>query len=326
MENIPLDKTMLLSLFLETLLYGVFLSLYLLTLFILLVLNKSQRRLLLPVATLLLLFATTHLLIDFVEALEAFIFNVHTIGADAYFSILSSPFEVSKTMVYAAQTILADSVIVWRCYVLNHRRLSIAIPGFTVLLTNAGLASYVTWDLSQTPIGSPISTAGAWCVTSFYILTMLLSAACSALISWRIYRTRRAIPGGVSVLLPVLIAIIESGTIYAASLLASLLTFLSGSNARFLAVNIIPPIMGTAFCLIILQVHFQVGGNSSKSAESRAIIPGHFARRCEQETYSMQPVNLVHTKDSEEMQTEIVYSDMASGNKRESVSEGVFEL
>lgn len=112
MENIPLDKTMLLSLFLETLLYGVFLSLYLLTLFILLVLNKSQRRLLLPVATLLLLFATTHLLIDFVEALEAFIFNVHTIGADAYFSILSSPFEVSKTMVYAVQTILADSVIV----------------------------------------------------------------------------------------------------------------------------------------------------------------------------------------------------------------------
>lgn len=188
-----MDKVMLLSLFLETLLYGVFLTLYLLTMFILLVLtgNKSQRRFLIPVATLLLLFATTHLLIDFVEALEAFIFEVHTIGADAYFSILSSPYEVSTTMVYAAQTILADSIIVWRCYVLNRRRLLVAIPGFIVLLTNAVLACYVTWDLSRTPIGSPISTTGASCITTFYILTMLLSATCSVLISWRIYYTRR---------------------------------------------------------------------------------------------------------------------------------------
>jgi hypothetical protein len=65
----------------------------------------------------------------------------------------------------------------------------------------------------------------------------------TVLISWRIYYTRRVMPGGVSVLLPVLIAIIESGTIYATSLLASLLTFLLGSNVRFLTVNIVPPIM-----------------------------------------------------------------------------------
>ncbi|KAG0700749.1 hypothetical protein DFH29DRAFT_930673 [Suillus ampliporus] len=317
--DIPLDEASLLSLFLETLLYGVFLTLYLLTLLVLLNKTGTQRQLLIPVATLLLCFATAHLLIDFVRALEAFIFKVHTIGADAYYAMLASPLQLAKTAVYATQTILADGVIVWRCYVLNHRRLSIAITGCIVLLTNGVLGCYVLWVLSQTPLVSPISATGAWCITAFYILTMLLSVTCTGLIAWRIYHTRRVMQGGFGSLLP-------SGALYSTSVLASLLAFLAGSNGKFPAVDVIPSVTGIAFCLIILQVHFEVGGNPSKPADPRNMIINHFPERDGRDaSYSMEPMN-VHVADLEDTQTEDVQSDMIGSDKKKMFPEGVFQL
>jgi len=53
-----------------------------------------------------------HLVIDFVRALQAFVFQVHTIGVDAYYSQLSSPLELAKMTLYVTQTILADGVMV----------------------------------------------------------------------------------------------------------------------------------------------------------------------------------------------------------------------
>jgi hypothetical protein len=53
-----------------------------------------------------------HLIIDFVRALEAFIFNVDTTGADTYYSNLASPLELAKTALFITQPILADGVMV----------------------------------------------------------------------------------------------------------------------------------------------------------------------------------------------------------------------
>ncbi|KAG0699931.1 hypothetical protein DFH29DRAFT_934702 [Suillus ampliporus] len=324
--DLPLDEASLLSLFLETLLYGVFLNLYLLMLLILLNKTGTQRQLLITVATLLLCFATAHLLIDFVRALEAFIFEVHTIGADGYYLILASPLQLAKTTVYVTQTILADGVIVWRCYILNRRRLSIAIPGCIVLLANGALGCSVIWILSQTPLASPISATGAWCITAFYILTMLLSVTCTGLIAWRIYHTRRVMPGGFGSLLPVFIVIVESGALYSTSVLASLIAFLAGSNGKYPAVDVIPSVMGISFCLIILQVHFEVGSNHSKSADPRSMIINHFPERDEQDaSYSMEPMN-VHITNLEDTRTEDIQSDMIDRDKRKMLPEGVFQL
>lgn len=90
-----------------------------------------QRQLLIPVATLLLCVATAvsviikplgriaqhggllqHLIIDFVRALEAFVFKVNTIGADAYYSNLASPLDLASKALYITQTTLADGVVV----------------------------------------------------------------------------------------------------------------------------------------------------------------------------------------------------------------------
>ncbi|KAG1814462.1 hypothetical protein EV424DRAFT_1541416 [Suillus variegatus] len=267
---ISLPEASLLALFLETLFYGVFFTFYWLTLGILLKKYGVQRGLLLPVATLLLCIATAHLIIDFIRALEAFVLNVDTIGADAYYSNLASPLELTKTALYVTQPTVADSVLVWRCYVLNNRSLLVGIPGCIVLLANGAIGYYIVWCLSRTVAGTSVYTTIPGLITTFYILTMLISIDMTALISWRIWRSRRSISGGSAELLPVLIVIVEGGAIYATSVLALLLAFLTGSNGQYPAMDIGPPVVGIVFCLVILQVHFCVGNNPQPSSPSKS--------------------------------------------------------
>ncbi|KAG1822018.1 uncharacterized protein BJ212DRAFT_936670 [Suillus subaureus] len=227
--GIALPEAELIAVFLETLFYGVFFTLYWSTLVILLKKGGIQRDLLIPVATLLLCIATAHLIIDLVRVLEAFIFSAPTIGADAYYSNLASPLELAKTALYVTQPTVADAVLVWRCYVLNNRSLLVGIPGCIVLLTNGAIGYYVVWCLSQAGVGSTVYTIAPGFITTFYVLTMLISVICTTLISWRIYHSRRSMSDN-PVLLPVLIVVIESGALYATSVLALLLAFLTGSN------------------------------------------------------------------------------------------------
>ncbi|OJA13429.1 hypothetical protein AZE42_12151, partial [Rhizopogon vesiculosus] len=235
-----------LALFLETLFYGIFLTLYLLTIFILLAKTGIQRQVLIPVATLLHCIANAHLVISFVRALEAFVFNIQTISPDAYYlANFSSPSGLAKVALYLLQTTLADVVIVWRCYVLNHRSLLVAVPGCIALLTNMGVVCYIIWSVSQNPVGSAVSIQVNICITTFYASTMVISVACT---------------NGFPTFLPVVIVIVESGALYATSVLVLLVTFLTGSNAQYIMLDVITPIVGIAFCLVILQIHFQVGG------------------------------------------------------------------
>ncbi|KAG0700655.1 hypothetical protein DFH29DRAFT_610112 [Suillus ampliporus] len=272
--GIPLDKAAFLALFLESLFYGVFLTLYWFTLFILLKKPGVQRQLLLPVATLLLCISTAHLIIDFVRGLEAFVSNVDTISADAYYSNIASPLYLASTALCVTQTILADGVVVWRSYMLNNRNLLIAIPGCIVLLTNGATGYYVIWSLSRTRPPFNVSPAAFVCIATFDALTMFNSVTSTILIAWRIYRTCRFLPEGLAAFLPVFIAVVESGALYSTGVLLLLLTFLIGSNGQYVMLDIITPIVGITFCLVILQVHFHGGGNSptEQPAEPRGII------------------------------------------------------
>ncbi|KAG1730861.1 uncharacterized protein EDB91DRAFT_744429 [Suillus paluster] len=255
MMGIPLDKALLLALFLETLFYGVFFTLYWLTLFILLKKGSGiQRQLLVPVTTLLLCSATAHLIVDFVRALKAFIFKAGMIGATAYYSNFSLPLFLAKTAIYITQLTLADGVVVWRCYIVHDRSLLIAILGCVALLTNGAIGYYIVWSVSRT---TALSTTSHECITTFITLTMVIDVTCTTLIARRIYSTRRFRPDGLIAFLPVLIVIVESGALYATSVLALLVTFLVGSNGHYTVLDIIPPIVGIAFCLVILQIHIR---------------------------------------------------------------------
>ncbi|KAG1742744.1 uncharacterized protein EDB91DRAFT_1201141 [Suillus paluster] len=339
--SIPLAKAAFLGLFLETLLYGVLLALYWFTLFILLKKTPIQRKVLIPVGTLLLCIATARLIVDFVRGLQAFVFQVDTIGANAYYFNLASPLNLASISLYITQTILGDGALIWRCYMLYSRSLFIAVAGCIVLLALGAIAYYVVWSMSHFGPLFTVSTAGSACITTIYVLTMFISVTCTstsivpdlqtshdqsiaALIAWRIYRTRRFMPDGLGSFLPVFIVIIESGALYAMSVLALLVTSLVGSNGRFVIVCVIPPIIGITFCLIILQVHFHVGCSSptEQPAETRSPMTNLFRGRDVMDAgSSLEPMTVQITEEME-----IGQSDVMGKKNDQRVSGGIFQL
>ena len=73
-------------------------------------------------------------------------------------------------------------------------------------------------------------------------------------ICWCIYQPSREW-GGVRTLLPVLMAIIESGALYTAGVLTTLILFLIESNAQFSALDLLMPLVVSDFRLP-LDDHF----------------------------------------------------------------------
>ncbi|KAF4573439.1 putative NRPS-like protein biosynthetic cluster [Pleurotus pulmonarius] len=114
--GIPLDKAKILAIFLETLLYGIFFTLFWLTLLVLILRGdggQTQRRQLVPLGTVMMVIATAHLIIDFVRVVEAFVAKGNSpIDANAYYEMISHPLHVVKTALYVTQTIIGDAVVV----------------------------------------------------------------------------------------------------------------------------------------------------------------------------------------------------------------------
>ncbi|KAL4255312.1 hypothetical protein AB1N83_013908 [Pleurotus pulmonarius] len=270
--NIPLDKAEILAIFLETLLYGIFFTLFWLTLIVLILRGESgrtQRRRLVPLGIVMMIIATAHLIIDFVRVVQAFVAeNNHPVDANGYYEMISHPLHVVKTIFYVTQTLLGDAVVIWRCYVLLDQRLLVLVPTATVLVVNAAVGYIVCWSLSQASPGSNIfHTASSW-ITTFFILTMCINITCTTAISWRIYTARSPLSTQTS-LTPVLLAVVESGALYASSVLALLISYLSGSNGQYPALDVVTPLVGITFCLIVLQIQFHLTTNAWAMSTTR---------------------------------------------------------
>ncbi|TFY71780.1 hypothetical protein EVG20_g1234 [Dentipellis fragilis] len=270
--GISLVEAEILALFLETLLYGVSVSLYCGLLLSMKKKGTSTRTIMISVASVLLALATAHILIDIIRAMNAFVYAPH--GALAYYNALGDPLVVTKTALYVTQMLLGDSVIIWRCYVVFDRQLlAITVPG-TVLLFNGGVGYYVCYALSQAEPGESIfHTADRW-ITTFFALTMTINILCTCAILWRMYVTSGFAMGSSSLLWPVVVAVIETGAVYSLAILSVLIAYLKKSNGQYPARDIVQPLVGIVFILIALQIrHFGPPMTPDNNQSSASIIP-----------------------------------------------------
>lgn len=267
--TIPLDQAELLALFLENITYGAFLSLF--NLLVVIPLGErnihfSKQRFILPVATLMMLLATMHLTIDFVRALEGFVTGDPEISPHpiAYYQVISQPLHIAKTPVYALQTILGDTVLVWRFYVIYDKRLDILIPTTIILGTNLAIGIVVSWSISVADPGKNIfDTASPW-IAAFFIITMILNVCCTGAIVVKIWCARRHATTASRRLSSVVAVIIESGAMYTTSILGLLIAYLSNSNGQYAALDLVTPLVGVTYCLIVLQVYLAQDIQSSE--------------------------------------------------------------
>ncbi|ETW78678.1 hypothetical protein HETIRDRAFT_324812 [Heterobasidion irregulare TC 32-1] len=279
--GIPLINAELLALFLETFAYAIFVLLDCVTIPIL-IWRRAEvartSRILLPVAVLMLLIATAHIVIDFYRAYVAFTTGRLQPGdtSTTFYENLADPLFITKSALYWLQTTLGDSVIIWRCFIVFAKRWLVVVFPVLLMVPALALPSLEPPYFSPLHSGSQLISSSQCALTStaqarFSSLSTTISSTdmhdLTGLIAWRIYNTGRFRPSAGN-MMPIIVVLIESGALYTSSVIAMLCSYLSGSNGQYPALDLITPLVGIVFCLIILQIRYHFNMPSSASASS----------------------------------------------------------
>ncbi|EPQ58590.1 hypothetical protein GLOTRDRAFT_127087 [Gloeophyllum trabeum ATCC 11539] len=271
MDGIGLDAAQLVAIFLESMFFGMFFILYCIVLWILSHKRTSRRANIVMMSTVTTMFvlAIVHLAIDLSRIMDAFIGqkNVQD-GALLYYANLSNPKQVAKTVVYATQTIIGDSFVVYRTWVVWNRNLWVIIFPALCIVGNAVTGYGVSYELAQVVPGADIflSTLQPW-ITSFFSLTFCTNVICTALIAGRLWWRERSIGHAAQMsFLPVVAVVVESGAIYSAALISLLVVYLSGSNGQYPALDLVNPLIGVTFSLILVRIGLGISNNGTTAS------------------------------------------------------------
>jgi len=259
----PLDEAEIISLFVESIFYGVYLISFgecMRVLFSGAGVQSGINRAMLVVAISMAIFGTLDLALALRHVLDAFIWYRGSGGAIAEFENISSWIQVTRTGCYVVQTLIGDLMLIYRCFMVYNRRwLVIALPltmwtgtlvgGSGLLYVNSHLK--VSTNIDEKHI-VPFLTA-------LLVLSMVQSLVTTSLIAFRILSIDRQVAqfraSKESRLKPISRLIIESGATYTMSLVIFLVVFLCSNNAQYALSDAIMMIIGIVFNMIIVRVH-----------------------------------------------------------------------
>jgi len=269
MADFPVDVAQMVGLFMECILYGVYLVTFGMCMRALLskrTANASIKYHMVLVSLLMFTFATLDVAFGLRHNLEAFIYYKGPGGAIGEFGIESNWVNVMKTADYVAQTAIGDGILVYRCYmVYNKRWIIVSIPAILWLATS--VCSVITIEIEATLRQNAFLNERSLTpfITSTLILTLVLNILTTSLIVYKIYTVNRNSTSfqsrsnigsttEVTQLGQVMRIIIESGLIYTLSVVITVATHLSASNAQYGVSDSVVQIIGIVFNLIIIRV------------------------------------------------------------------------
>jgi len=183
----------------------------------------------------------------------------------------SDPGFVSKAIIYLMQTAISDAFLVYRCWIIWNKKWKVALgPG---LLIVGGLAVGILLVSGlknpKTPTSTEFDPEYLVLFTTYLSLTLVANASATGAIAYRIWTVRRSLAGTISAstsssgstgplggksLLTVVVILLESGSVYFATLVALFASYLAKSNSHFIVFDCVPPIIGIAFTSIIIRV------------------------------------------------------------------------
>ncbi|KAH9055687.1 hypothetical protein EDB87DRAFT_1761350 [Lactarius vividus] len=272
---ISFSSSELLALCFESVLYGVYLVLFVGCIKVLI--SKRRRRAggnirLVLISSTLFVLITWHEIIDAIRLYMAYKGSETSTGADVYYLHVASMLSLMKTSLYLVETLASDLFILYRCYVVWNA--SIAVIALPVLLYFADMgmislsprspALAFTKSRKSKISSSPLEQERI--TNSFFSCTLAVNSVCTGLIAYRIWRTQRQTRDAKmgSNLTHVSIIVIESGAIYLTVLACNVASYVLKSNLFNIFLDMTSPIIGIVFSLIIVRVGLGISSEDTR--------------------------------------------------------------
>lgn len=260
----------LLGLILQTLLYGVFLVLYVASLYFLYGGNFNTRRrgrqsprpnkavLLGGIA--LFLTVTPQWIIQVVRVWQAFIHHSNMPnGPLLYLSDLRAPLSIARLSLYVVEVFVSDLILIVRLWVVWGRDRRIAAAPALTWMGLVVCGCMYTYEISRLPAGVNFfqSSSADW-VAAGLALTLFTNIYCTGLLSWKIWSSHNALRRAMTHYRPstarrIVATLIESAALYTISSLIIVITYFSQSFGSFTCIGLMAPLVGIAYCLIIVR-------------------------------------------------------------------------
>ncbi|KAI0673939.1 hypothetical protein C8Q78DRAFT_661406 [Trametes maxima] len=320
----PPDEAKLVSIFIQTLLYGAYMVVFILTMWVLFRKRRDTRRPthdpMVYISLVMFAMATTHIGINYTRIIRAFVtFRGSAGGPAAYFNQLSEFTQIFGSTVYVAQTLIGDSVVLYRCYMVWGNPLVVAVP-FILLLGSTACGVGILYSFAKVVPEAEIfvDELQHW-IVSFFSLTLATNIICTGLVALKIWRLNRAIMSFASrSYRPIIFLVLESGAVYSAALMTLLILYKAGSWFQYVLLDAISPIVGLVFSMIIIRIglgitsangstdvadtHRKEQGKRSTLPPIRFVGPGGTGQSSTLATdnvnhLELQPVRTTHSED-----------------------------
>ncbi|KAG2111462.1 hypothetical protein DEU56DRAFT_896569 [Suillus clintonianus] len=277
-RGIPLDAGALMSTVLEGILYGFSLLMFIGTIWALTYKRRIRdvNRPIAVVAILLLILSTAHMVVNTIRTEDGLVKYRDTFqgGPMAFFGDLTQQTFVIKHALYLLQTLLADGVVIYRCYVVWRSLWMIILPSImwcTVAVTGVFATYNVSQDRSNS--GNIFAKVLAQWITAFFastIATNLLSSGLLAYRVWMIERNVSTIRTTKGTMMPMVRVLVDSAGLYSVVLSIILICFVCSNNGESVVVDMAMPIMSIAFYMVLIRLAINRNTRSYHSTSPRA--------------------------------------------------------
>ncbi|KAK7055352.1 hypothetical protein R3P38DRAFT_2499429 [Favolaschia claudopus] len=264
--NVPLDEAGIISTVLEGVLYGFSVLMFIATVWCL-TNGRAHSQInytMVTIACLLLILSTIvsfgciHIAVDIKRIYTGLVLNrFFPGGPSAWFANGSDESFIFKNSIYSFQTAIGDGVVIYRCYMVWRSWWIIVLP-VILWCSVAATAAGTVITLSQPAADSAdifVKRTGQW-ITAFYATTLTCNLVATAILAYKLWAIERGSHGrvGKSMTWPVLMIIVDAGALYSITLIAALTCFVSKSNAQYIVLDMVTPIISIAFYMVLLRV------------------------------------------------------------------------
>ncbi|KAJ7636221.1 hypothetical protein FB45DRAFT_444275 [Roridomyces roridus] len=260
--TLSLTSTSLLSLALGSLIYGVYILLFCITLFLLVRRHgamrnsRFKRRLFKSVifwsSIGLFLVITMHWITTFYRAFSALILIEDRAEAEMYLGDPAQATMIIQDVALSLSMLIGDSLIIYRLWVVwaPYNGLVVVVPIISVAALTVG-SSVSTYVVSRS---MTVFDDWHWLKVNAS-LTLVTNVYCTVFISWRIWSvTRHCQAVGRSPLTHFVVVVVESAGLYALWAVLFVAAFASKSNLQFIIIQTAPEVIGFVNALILVRV------------------------------------------------------------------------